>query len=78
MPVPDRFHSLSTFHPLQEPIIISSNFRFISVLNASHAVKESFSWKGVLAVLGIGKISKKGIMKEGCQNLVQPAKQDFI
>lgn len=78
MPGPDCSHFFCVFHFPQELLSVCSNFRFISVLNARHSVKESFSWKGVLAVLGIGKISKKGIMKEGCQNLVQPAKQDFI
>jgi len=31
----------------------------------------------VLAVLGMGKISEKGIMKEGYINPAQPAKQDL-
>jgi hypothetical protein len=32
----------------------------------------------VLAVLGMGKISEKGIMKEGYINPAQPAKQGLI
>ena len=32
----------------------------------------------MLAVLGMGKISEKGIMKEGYNNPAQPAKQGLI
>jgi hypothetical protein len=71
MPVPNRFGVRSVFHFFTT----SKETKLCSVAKAIQQVKKKFAEDKVLAVLSMGKISEKGIMKEGYSNPAQPARQ---